>query len=444
MNKNADNGFPAVPERFHSAVESALSSLPERERGTARGSVSKPVKILLSAAAICALLSVTVFAAGKLGWLTRIGNYGVGVQPEQTAQSTAIQNKYVKLVWNYMPDYLVPTDDNEKFRTVTDGKEDPDGVSMLLYTTEAASRLELRNVVSTQPVTLGEHEGAILRYPDGGNGVRVMLVNFDKEGYTLLMYVSERISDEELVKIASGFGLVGTDDESEAFLPETFLNLAPVDGEEVSLPSDEELLENISVSVAENNRSAYAGAYSPVSESFPTFDLHVTGARVADTVDGLDRKGIVEYQRKNVDETGSILPDRRNYYSDGDGIDTLNEITGTQTVSRRLLLIDMAVQNTSGKDTEFYLAGAVAASEISRSVMSAPPLASDAFYISGADGDSGRFLFLPIGADETITFTVGYLIDADADAQKLVYSLEEFRENQPYAELHFDLGAFFG
>ena len=67
-----------------------------------------------------------------------------------------------------MPDYLVPTDDNEKFRTVTDGKEDPDGVSMLLYTTEAASRLELRNVVSAQPVTLGEHEGAILRYPDGG------------------------------------------------------------------------------------------------------------------------------------------------------------------------------------------------------------------------------------------------------------------------------------
>lgn len=445
MDKNKKYGFPETPESFHAAIGRTLSALPEPQpdaKGTRRR--SRPAKILLAAAAICALLSVTVFAAGKLGWLTRIGNYGVGVQPEQPAQSTAERQKYVKLVLNYLPDYVVPTDDNEKYLTVTDGKEDADGISMLLYTADAASRLELRNIASTQPVSLGEREGAILRHPDEGDDSRILLVNFDKEGYTLLMYVSERIGDEDLVKIASGVALVGTDDESEAFLPETFLNLAPADGEEVSLPSDEELLENISVTVAENNRSGYSGAFSTVSGNHPTFDLHVTGARVVDTVDGLDRQNIVEHLRKNVDETGSILPDRRNYYSDGDGIDTLNEITGTQTVSRRLLLIDMAVQNTSGKDTEFYLAGAVAASEISRSVMSAPLLASDAFYISGADGDSGRFLFLPIGADETITFTVGYLIDADADAQKLVYSLEEFRENQPYAELHFDLGAFFG
>ncbi len=449
MNKQRNAGFPEAPESFHNAVTAALDALPETQSHAARKHRgSRPVKILIAAAALVTVLTVSVFAAGKMGWLKRIGNYGVGVQTTETARTaqTTERSKYVTLVWNYTPDYLVPTDDIEKYRTVTDGKEDPDGISMLLYTAQDAARLELRNIESTEPVTLGSREGSILRYPAGcdGEGGRMLLVNFEKEGYVLLMYVSERVCDEDLIKIASGFGLVGTDDESEAFLPETFLNLAPADGEEVSLPSDEELLENISVTVAENNRSGYSGAFSTVSGNHPTFDLHVTGARIVDTVDGLDRQNIVEHLRKNVDETGSILPDRRNYYSDGDGIDTLNEITGTQTVSRRLLLIDMAVQNTSGKDTEFYLAGAVAASEISRSVMSAPPLASDAFYISGADGDSGRFLFLPIGADETITFTVGYLIDADADAQKLVYSLEEFRENQPYAELHFDLGAFFG
>ncbi len=442
MNKK-NNGFPDVPECFHLAVNQTLSSLPETQKNhPALRSVSRSVKILIAAAAICALFSVTVFAAGKLGWLTRIGKYGVGVQTAQTTQDTQAQNEYVKLVWNYMPDYLVPTDDNEKFHTLTDGKEDGDGISLLLYTSRDAARLTLRSITSTEPVALGTNEGTILR-STSPNGDRTLLVNFEKDGYVLLMYVSGKISDEEAVKIASGLELVGTDDNSEAILPETYLNLAPADGEEASLPSDEALLQNIRVTVAEKNRAAYTGAYSTVSESNPTFDLEVTGARIVDTVDGLDRKCIVDHQRKNIDASGGILPEVRKHWSYGDGINTLNEITDTETVGRRLLLIDLTVRNVTGADTEFYVGGAVGDSEIGQSVMTQVPLASEAFYISGSDGDSGRFCFLPMEENGERALTIGYLIDGTADLSKLILSLNEYDPGLTApAELQFDLGSF--
>ena len=443
MDKKNISGFPDVPECFRLAVNQTLSSLPDpQKKTTALHSASRPVKILLAAAAICALFSVTVFAAGKLGWLTRIGKYGVGVQTAQTSQSTATQNEYVKLVWHYKPDYLVPTDDAEKYHTLTDGKEDGDGISLLLYTAKDSARLTLRSITSDEPVSLGTNDGTILRYPSP-DGDRMLLVNFEKDGYVLLMYVSGKISDEEAVKIASGFELAGTDDKGEAFLPETYLNLAPTDETDVSVPSAEDQLKDISVRVADNNRSTYSGAFSAVSSSCPTFELSVTGARVVDTVDGLDRKGVSEHQRKNIDASGGILPEVRKHWSGGDGINELNEITDTETVDRRLLLIDLTVTNTSGADTEFSMSGLVAASAIDRSVYASYPIAGEEFFISGANGDSGRFRFLPMRAGETRSLTVGYLIDKNADLSRLFFSMNEYGENLTHpAELHFDLGSF--
>ncbi len=440
MDKNKKYGFPETPESFHAAIGRTLSALPEPQpdaKGTRRR--SRPAKILLAAAAICALLSVTVFAAGKLGWLTRIGNYGVGVQPEQPAQSTAERQKYVKLVLNYLPDYVVPTDDNEKYLTVTDGKEDADGISMLLYTADAASRLELRNIASTQPVSLGEHEGAILRYPDVGDDSRILLVNFEKEGYTLLMYVSERIGDEDLVKIASGIELVGTDDESEAFLPETYLNLKQTGEENVFEPYTPEI-DEIPVAVAENGSAVYNGFFND-GGIWPKFELTLTGARITDSIDGLDVSCVSEHMLDCIGDDGKILPFTKETWSDGDGIDTPIEIISTEQIDRRLLLIDFTVKNVTGVDVEFSLFGAVGTTEIGRSILAQEMLATEEFYSS--DVSAARYGFIPLGTDGEIALTVGYLIDADADVSKLVYSLEEYRENQPYSELHFDLGAFF-
>ena len=105
----------------------------------------------------------------------------------------------------------------------------------------------------------------------------------------------------------------------------------------------------------------------------------------------------------------------------------------------------MDSKNLSGADTEFYLGGVVGAAQIDSSVYTSELLAGEEFYISGADGDSNRFRFLPIRADETLTLTVGYLIDAGADVSKLIWSLNDYEEYAKDralpAEMHFDLGA---
>jgi hypothetical protein len=89
----------------------------------------------------------------------------------------------------------------------------------------------------------GENQGAILKIDtgiesDGDSHDKEFLIYFEEYGYILRCYVSERISEDEMLKIAENISLVESD-KASAFIIDTYI--PTVDNGGILAPSDDGL-----------------------------------------------------------------------------------------------------------------------------------------------------------------------------------------------------------
>lgn len=241
MNKNLKNEYPMTPESFHSVVIDTVENIGEEKQKR-----KSPVKIAVIIAAVVMLLSVSGFAADTVyDYFVKTENNKVTVElPDTTVGTTEKAPEYVKLEFGYMPEYIDPYDAPYKFSVKTQtGENAPSGLTFQLFKSDLAEKLEIFYVGSVTECMFGKNKGAILKIdtgiePDGDSYDKEFLIYFEEYGYILRCYVSERISEADMLKIAENINLVESDKE-DAFIIDTYI--PTVDNGGILVPSDDGL-----------------------------------------------------------------------------------------------------------------------------------------------------------------------------------------------------------
>ncbi len=241
MSINLKNEYPRTPEEFHSVVLDTVENV-----GVETRRKKSPVKIAVLVAAVVMLLSVTGFSADKVyNYFVKMENNKVTVDvPETTAGTTEKAPDYVKLEFGYMPEFIDPYDAPYKFSVKTQtGENAPSGLTFQLFKSDLAEKLEIFYVGSVTECMFGKNKGAILKIDtgiesDGDSYDKEFLIYFEEYGYILRCYVSERISEDEMIKIAENISLVESDKEN-AFIIDTYI--PTIDNGGILVPSDDSL-----------------------------------------------------------------------------------------------------------------------------------------------------------------------------------------------------------
>ena len=241
MNKNLKNEYPQKNESFHSAVIDTVQNIGEEKHKR-----KSPVKFAVLVAAVVMLLSVSGFAADTVyDYFVKMENNKVIVDlPETTDEKTEKAPDYVKLEFGYMPEFIDPFDAPYKFSVKTEtGENAPSGLTFQLFKSDLAENLEIFYVGSVTERMFGKNMGAILKIDtgiesDGDSHDKEFLIYFEEFGYILRCYVSERINEDEMLKIAENISLVEADKEN-AFIIDTYI--PTIDNGGILIPSDDSI-----------------------------------------------------------------------------------------------------------------------------------------------------------------------------------------------------------
>lgn len=428
MYKNLKNEYPEMPEKFHNSVIDAVENLSER---TEKAKICRhsPVKIAALAAAITVLLAMTGFAANTVyEKFINKENYKVTLElgEESSQESIKKSAEYVKLNFGYMPDYLDPFDSPYKFNVKTEsGDVSSSGLTFRLFKDETAKDLEIFYVGSVTECMFGDNMGAVMKIDtgiesDGDSYDKQFLINFDDFGYVLHCYVSERISEDEMMKIANGLSLEETDKE-HAFIPDTYI--PTVDNSGIIAPSDSAVSYTADAVVRQLGEAFDITAYNGDVDG-NDYTICVKNIDIRDNVKGLDLSSfdlageISEY----IDENGNLKSYERKTYNHGDGANSISSLKESETVGRKIVLIDIEVKNNESFANEFYMDTAVCS--ISGASDANGVDSFEASYISGQDAGADSYYFIPFEAGESKTVTYGFIIDDDADFSDLMFIAE--------------------
>lgn len=240
MSINLKNEYPRTPETFHSVVLDVVENV-----GVETRRKKSPVKIAVLVAAVVMLLSVTGFAANTVyDYFVKKENYKVTLDLNEETTDNVKSPEYVKLNFGYMPEFIDPYDAPYKFSVKTQtGENAPSGLTFQLFKSDLAKKLEIFYVGSVTECMFGKNKGAILKIDtgiesDGDSHDKEFLIYFEEYGYILRCYVSERISEDEMIKIAENISLVESDKEN-AFIIDTYI--PTIDNGGILVPTDDSL-----------------------------------------------------------------------------------------------------------------------------------------------------------------------------------------------------------
>ncbi len=422
MNINLKDEYPKTPESFHSVVLETVQNVGEQNEPRKKKS---PFKVAVLIAAVVMLLSVTAFAANTVyDYFVKKENYKVTLDLNEETTVKAGYPEYVKLNFGYMPDYLDTSDAPYKFGVKTEaGDVAPSGITFRLFRNETAKDLEIFYVGSMTECMFGENMGAVMKIDtgiesDGDDYDKEFLINFTDFGYVLHCYVSERISEEEMIKIANGLSLTETDKE-HAFIIDTYIPTTDNGG--IIEPSSDIVFSYATDAVVRELGETFNITAHNGDIDGNDYTLCVKNIEIRDNVNGLDyrsfnlAKDISDY----VDENGNFKTYDRKIYNYGDGVNSISSIKKTETVGRKIILIDIEVKNNEDFENEFYIDAAICS--ISGTLDANRFNNFEASYISGQYGGTGGYYHIPFEAGEKKTVTYGFVIDADADFTDLMF-----------------------
>lgn len=423
MNINLKDEYPKTPEKFHSAVFETVQNVGEQTEFSVRK--KSPFRVAVLVAAIIMLFTVTGFAANTVyDYFIKKENYKVTLELDEETTVKADCPEYVKLEFAYMPDYLDSSDAPYKFGVKTQsGDIAPSGLTIRLFKNELAKELEIFYVGSVTECMFGDNQGAVMKIDtgiesDGDSYDKEFLINFADMGYVLHCYVSERISEDEMMKIAENISLVESDKEN-AFIVDTYIPTTDNGG--IIEPSSDIVFSYATDAVVRQIGETFDIIAHNGDVDGNDYTLCVKNIEIRDNVNGLDyrsfnlAKDISEY----VDEKGNFKTFERKIYNYGDGVNSISSIKETETVSRKIILIDIEVTNNEKSANDFYIDAGICS--ISGTQNANRFNNFEASYISGQDGESGGYYHIPFEAGESKTVTYGFVIDADADFGDLMF-----------------------
>lgn len=424
MKKDLKNEYPEITASFHENLVSSLENLNDKQEIK---KYNRSTYSMIAVAAVVAIIfmSVTVFAANTVyDYFVNKSNYKVSLNVNEDTTADAEYPEYVKLEFGYMPDYLNPHDAPYKFSVKTEtGDDTGSGLTFQLFKKETAKELEILYAGSVTECMFGENQGAVVRIDtgiesDGDDYDKQFLIYFKDFGYVLRCYVSEKISEDEMLKIAENIRLVESDKEN-AFVVDTYIPTTENGG--ILEPSSDIIFSYAADATVRKIGEAFdVTAYNRDIDG-NDYTLCIKNIEIRDNINGLDVDsfGATADLEKMIDDNGYFKEYERKTYDYGDGVNSVATIKKTETVGRRIVLVDIEVANNENIANEFYIDASVCS--ISGTLEANKYNNFEAAYISGQNGKSSGFYHIPFDAGEKKTVTYGFIIDDDADYTDLMF-----------------------
>ena len=398
--------FSEEYERRKAALLSATAQEDLQSSGTKSSSTFTRTAII--AAILAAALTLSVGAAvaltqmnikkdgGKTTITASVGDKETGEKPFRTWDPTG-DEVAVQLDFGWLPDDM--TEDETapyKFGSSESGRW------MTLYGYDLRQK-DLNYIITdtteTEEFTAGGHQAYIVRMAEVYS-VNNLYVMFEEDDLVICGHVGKGITDEELTKIVEGMSLSETTDVSTAL---------PIRGNDeggewfypVKLPAD---------------------AATEVGETYTDtdgrFTVTVDKIKVLDSFEGIDMADCRTDQIEPfVDGDGNLTEYQRIEAVWEDGVNALSHFGETKTVKKYLVTADFTYTNTKNeKDDVWVLDSHIFSDGKDYRIGETRNQAqfSEAIYVSGSSktGEDSPYI-REIDAGETITFTLGWLVDED-------------------------------
>ena len=173
---------------------------------------------------------------------------------------------------------------------------------------------------------------------------REIWVAFANEGYAVQLFVTDDISEEDALSIAEGITLTPADSETAQF----WTNREVSEGSgahgglyQLGVDADLDQIDFYHVGDTFHN-----DLFKEYDCEYGYCDITLDNAYITDNFDGLN----IEYGRDQmiydvIDENGKLLPVQRDWLTAGNGRDSLDEVIHSETVEKRLLVLELTYTN---------------------------------------------------------------------------------------------------
>ncbi len=191
---------------------------------------NKPAQLVVLAIILLILLPSTIFAATKI-WETyfKVDNYSskLTIKKNETKDSSSlIKDKVYRLEMSYLPDNWgsLPKNEGDVTAKVWNlaTQTNDETLSTLLIKMSDNNNLETLYTKNTEELEISGHKVWIINKGGQFNNDmdREVYIFFEEEGYALLLFVGQKIPDDELKKIIAGMKLIESTPDYASYVTE--------------------------------------------------------------------------------------------------------------------------------------------------------------------------------------------------------------------------------
>lgn len=364
------------------------------------------------------------------------------IKNTKESSSTVI---HVKMLTDFPKEY----ENTNKYLWETD---DGKSLSLSLLYAKEHNTLTLQNVISQKDLILNGYSAVYSTLhvvkPDNASVVydKNILIFFEDKGYAVEIYGTSNIGEEEFLNLAEKIYLEETtyDNADEAaYITKSY---QPSYNQNTDV-SEIYFQQNEPFEIAFHDYN-HMNAFTKSTVSFK-----VTNARIAPNLSNLENGYLVGIAANTLTLTNDTLPDyTRALVKSGDGINTLNEITETQTISQEIIIVTCEFQNNTENDMNLSLSPTMqlyskeesdlittgyhynrGENSLEHSVFWMDSITRTDIIISEDITAKENTLYIP--AHDTITMNMAFAIDADL-LHDVIFSISESGGNQYFIPIN--------
>lgn len=376
-----------IPQGFHNAVRDAFKEVEAMEKPVKKGTGA--LKTVITVVLCIMLFSVTAFACNEIYnlWFEKTGDYSGKITTQDIEFQTAPE--YVTLEFEYLPQDFTVFEAPYKYHYKGEF-----GLSFNLWKMSSVDKNEYKNIIATESTTFSGNTAEILTI--NGSEAKLALIYFENMGVVVECYFNKSIPQQEINAVLNGLSLIET----------TVDNALVYDGtnDVVSKPWVGESALPVNVCEEAIDYDIATGA---------KYKIKIVESNMLDNIRGIDRSYMLEdFVSEFADENGNLKEYRRENIVYGDGENTLDYVESVETVGRKVVAVTYEIENISDVAGEAYCNLNLCDSKLNF-------IKTELFAISGQDGESNRFYYVPIEAGEKKTVTVYSVVDDDIDFNDL-------------------------
>ncbi|MDR4986291.1 anti-sigma factor [Bacillus cereus] len=312
-------------------------------------------RMLIAAACLLIGMPTTVFGAVKVyNMIVQKQNYEVNVSV--TNKDSKKSDQWYKLKVGKLPENMEAIDDSAMKYSFKDN-DAKGGFSFALWRIGENADFQTLYSKSYEEKEINGRKAVIVHKETGNNNVmfdRKVLLFFEKEGIMLESFIGSDVNEEQMMDVLGNISLEPTSKEKASYIADYDENrFSKADGPKktsiIPLKKDSKQLFSVGQKVpvtieqiTDNSKLEYVIEKVEVFDSIKDFkqeNFYELGL------------GILS-KNKALDQTGKLIPYRRDKYKVGNGKDSIDKLVESKLVNPKFVYLTTTVKNIGTKSTE--------------------------------------------------------------------------------------------